>query len=318
MILKYNTEWISNRADPYVLKAEDGKYFFTASVPEYDRVMLRCADSLEGLEKAEEKTVWTKHDSGIMSCNVWAPEIHYLFGGWYIYFAASDIDDMWALRPYILKCTGDDPMKDEWVEVGKMKAAEDDEFSFNAFSLDMTVFENKGEWFCVWAEKVGVGKQISNLYIARMKSATELATTQVLLTSPDYAWERHGFWVNEGPSAVHHNGKVFLTYSASDTSPAYCMGMLSADEESDLCDPSNWKKSKKPIIKTNVENKIYGPGHNSFTKDENGNDIMIYHARTTDKLICEDPLYDPGRHTMAMKVDWNSEGYPVFRSEEIG
>ena len=54
-----------------------------------------------------------------------------------------------------------------------MKRAEGDEFSFEAFSLDATVFENKGEYYYVWAEKVGVGQQISNLYIAKMKSGNE-------------------------------------------------------------------------------------------------------------------------------------------------
>ena len=50
-----------------------------------------------------------------------------------------------------------------------------------------------------------------------MKSPTELATAQVLLSSPDYEWERVGFWVNEGPAVIKHNGKIFLTYSASET-----------------------------------------------------------------------------------------------------
>ena len=79
------------------------------------------------------------------------------------------------------------------------------------------MFENKGKRYCVWAEKVNIGKKISNLYIAEMKSPTELATAQVLLSSPDYEWERVGFWVNEGPAVIKHNGKIFLTYSASDT-----------------------------------------------------------------------------------------------------
>ncbi len=311
-MLQYNEEWITQRADPYIYKDYKGKYYFTASVPEYDRIVLRCADSLEDLEKAEENTIWTKHESGIMSFNVWAPEIHYLFGGWYIYFAASDKDDIWALRPYVLKCCGDDPMTDEWAELGMMKAAEDDEFSFRAFSLDMTVFENKGEWYAVWAEKVSVGKQISNLYIAKMKSANELATAQVLLASPDYAWERHGFWVNEGPGVIHHDGRIFLTYSASDTSPAYCVGMLTADEDSDLLDPANWRKMHDPVLGTDISRSIYGPGHNSFTVDENGNDVMVFHARTTDKLICEDPLYDPNRHTMVLPVKWDKDGFPRF------
>ena len=93
------TPWIEQRADPYVTCEHGGKYYFTASVPSYDRIILRCADCLEDLADAEEKTVWTKHASGDMSFNIWAPEIHYLFGGWYIYFAGSDKDDIWKLRP---------------------------------------------------------------------------------------------------------------------------------------------------------------------------------------------------------------------------
>ena len=71
---------------------------------------------------------------------------------------------------------------------------QDDEFSFEAFSLDATVFEVHGRWYYVWAEKVGVGKQISNLYIAEMENGYTLKTVQVLLTTPDYDWERVGFW----------------------------------------------------------------------------------------------------------------------------
>ncbi len=53
--------------------------------------------------------------------HIWAPEIHRLFGKWYIYYAGSDVDDIWALRPYVLECSGDDPMNDEWVEKGMMR-----------------------------------------------------------------------------------------------------------------------------------------------------------------------------------------------------
>ena len=33
--------WIQQRADPYVYKHKDGNYYFTASVPTYDRLVLR-------------------------------------------------------------------------------------------------------------------------------------------------------------------------------------------------------------------------------------------------------------------------------------
>ena len=310
--LEYNKPWILQRADPYVYKHTDGTYYFTASIPAYDGIVLRHSDTLAGLKDAEEVRVWQKHDKGIMSEHIWAPELHYLNGRWYIYYAGGDIDDVWAIRPYILECADQDPMTGNWVEKGKMTRADEDEFSFEAFSLDGTVFENRGKHYYIWAEKVGVGKQISNLYIAEMENPCKLKTVQVLLTTPDYDWERIGFWVNEGPAVIHHDGKIYMTYSASETGAAYCIGMLSISEDADLLDPAMWKKERYPVLETNAEKGIYGPGHNSFTEDEQGNPIMVYHARTEEKIE-GNPLYNPNRHAMLMKLTWGEDGRPVFK-----
>ncbi len=309
---EYNKPLIQQRADPYMMKAEDGSYYFTASVPTYDRIVLRRADSIRGLADAQEKTVWTMHGSGEMSKHIWAPEIHFLDGGWYIYFAAGRAEDIWAIRPYVLHCTGEDPMSDAWEECGPMQCADEDEFSFRAFSLDATVFENKGKHYMIWAEKVGVGKQISNLYIAELESPTKLKTVQVLLVTPDYDWERIGFWVAEGPAVLKHDGKLFMTYSASATGACYCVGMLTASEEDDLLDPHSWSKSRLPVLQTDREKGVYGPGHNSFVKSEDGSkDMMIFHARQYEEIV-GDPLYDPNRHAMLLEVEWNADGTPRF------
>lgn len=309
--LKFNEPWILQRADPYVYCHTDGCYYFTASVPAYDRIVLRRAESLSKLSDAEEVTVWEKHESGPMSEHIWAPELHYLQGKWYIYFAGGEKEDIWKIRPYVLECQGKDPLADAWVEKGKMQRAGEDEFSFEAFSLDATVFEDCGRYYYVWAEKVGVGKQISNLYIAQMESPCKLKTVQVLLTTPDYDWERVGFWVNEGPGVLKKNGRIFLTYSASETGVDYCVGMLTAESGSDLLDPRSWEKERYPVLKTDAEKGIYGPGHNSFTKDEDGNDIMVYHART-EAVITGNPLYNPNRHAHLMRVRWGENGRPIF------
>ena len=145
---------IEQRADPYIYKHTDGTYYFTASVPEYDRVELRAAKTIAGLAEAEAKVLWRKHEKGIMSQHIWAPEIHYVEGGWYIYFAASDVDDIWALRPYVLRCTGSDPMVDPWEEMGQMQPSEGDDFAFTDFSLDMTVFTHREKLYAVWAESL--------------------------------------------------------------------------------------------------------------------------------------------------------------------
>lgn len=309
----YNQPLIEQRADPYMYRHTDGTYYFTASVPEYDRIVLRSADTIEGLKEAEEVTLWTKHEEGPQSIHIWAPEIHCLDGEWYIYYAAGDQASKWKIRPYILKCTGTDPMADPWVELGTMQPADGDKFSFKDFSLDATVFSHKGERYFVWAEKVGKGKKISNLYIAKMETPWKLATAQVLLTSPDYDWERVGFWVNEGPAILKHKGKIFLTYSASETGACYCMGMLSISEDADLLDPKAWKKERYPVLTSDAEKGIFGPGHNSFVKAEDGvTDLCIYHARQYDK-IKGNPLYDANRHAMLMKITYDRKGFPVFR-----
>lgn len=307
----YNKPWIMQRADPYVYRHTDGNYYFTASVPAYDGIVLRRSDTLAGLADAEDVEVWHKHESGIMSCHIWAPELHYVDGAWYIYYAGGDKDDVWAIRPYVLECKDEDPMTGTWVEKGKMRRAPEDEFSFEAFSLDGTVFENKGRWFYIWAEKVGVGRQISNLYIAEMETPYQLKTVQVLLTTPDYDWERVGFWVNEGPAILKRNGKIYMTYSASETGVAYCMGMLTVDENDDLLDPRSWHKERYPVLASDASVETYGPGHNSFTVDEEGNDILVYHARTETEII-GDPLYNPNRHAMLMKFGWKDDK-PVFK-----
>ena len=303
----YNTPFIEQRADPYILH-EGGKYYFTASVPAYDRVVLRCAQTLEGLRTAEEKEIWHCHDQGVMSKHIWAPELHRVDGQWVVYFAAGEMEDCWKIRPWALLCDGDDPMTGSWREAGMLEVQ--DGFTFQDFSLDMTTVVSGGRRYCVWAEKVSVGRKISNLYIAEMDGAMKLATPQMLLTSPTYAWERHNFWVNEGPAFMKKDGRIFMTYSASDTGPAYCMGLLWANEGDDLMDISVWHKANLPVMKTDEQKGIYGPGHNSFFTGEAGEIYMAYHARPYDEII-GDPLYDPNRHCFIMKIDWK-DGMPVF------
>jgi len=247
-----------------------------------------------------------------MSMHVWAPELHLIRGVWYIYYAASEVTDRWKLRPYVLRCVGSDPMTDPWEEAGMMQPSAEDRFSFRDFSLDATVFEHRGEYYFVWAEKVGKGKKISNLYIARMENPTRLATSQVLLSSPDYDWERVGFWVNEGPAVLKHDGRIYLTYSASETGECYCMGMLSIDASAEILDPRAWKKERMPVLCSDTEKRVYGPGHNCFVKAEDGKtDLCVFHARPYPK-VKGNPLYDPNRHALIMKMRYDGEGRPVF------
>ena len=79
-----------------------------------------------------------------MGAHIWAPELHYLKNKWYIYFSAGNAENPWHERPYVLECEDEDPLTGTWKVKGMLQAADEDEFSFQAFSLDATILENKG------------------------------------------------------------------------------------------------------------------------------------------------------------------------------
>jgi GH43 family beta-xylosidase len=297
---------VEQRADPWVYKHTDGYYYFTASVPEYDRIEVRRSKTIQGLGDAEPVVAWTKHEDGIMSANIWAPEIHFIGGKWYIYFAAARKDAIFDHRMYVIENDSQNPLEGNWVEKGQVRTA------WESFSLDATTFEHQGNLYYVWAQKDPEIEGNSNLYIAKMANPWTLTGPQVMITTPEYDWEKIGFLVNEGAAVLKRNGKIFISYSASATDYNYCMGLLSADEDSDLLNPKSWKKSPEPVFQTNEDNSQYGPGHNSFTVSEDGSqDILIYHARNYREIV-GDPLWDPNRHTRAQVFTWNEDGTPNF------
>ena len=89
------------------------------------------------------------------------------------------------------------------------------------------------------------------------------------------------------------------------------MGMLVADENADLLRRDSWKKSPVPVMVTDAEHQIYGPGHNSFTKDKAGRDLLVFHARPYPGFE-GDPLSDPNRHCHVWPVEYDENGEPIF------
>jgi hypothetical protein len=133
----------------------------------------------------------------------------------------------------------------------------------------------------------------------------------VRIAVPTLAWEIQGFKVNEGPAVIIRNRRVFMTFSASATDARYCIGLLTADADADLVDPASWVKSPEPVFVTSEATHVYGPGHNSFTVDERGRDVLVYHGRDYRDIV-GDPLYDPNRHTRVQRLYWNDDGTPAF------
>ena len=97
------------------------------------------------------------------------------------------------------------------------------------------------------------------------------------------------------------------------------MGLLSIDENANLLDASAWKKQAYPVLTSSDVPGEYGPGHNSFTVDEEGNPIFVYHARSEEcyqnkcQWASSDSLYDPCRQARLKRVHWAIDGTPILK-----
>lgn len=298
---------VVQRADPWIHRdPASGCYWFIGTAPEFDRIELRHACRLNDLKTAEPKVIWEKKQSGPMSANIWAPELHRIDEAWYVYFAAGDVENPFNIRMYALSNPNEDPMTGPWKEEGRI------ETHLDTFSLDATTFEHHGQRYLLWAQSDADGTYNSALWMAEMDSPVSIRQP-VILSEPDLEWEQQGHKVNEGAAVIVRHGRVFITYSASATDHHYAMGLLWADEDADLMDPDSWTKSPEPVFTTSEALDRYGPGHNSFTLAEDGRtDLLIYHTRDYRELRGS-PLTDPNRHARARILYWDAHGFPDFR-----
>jgi len=304
---KFNNPLVLQRADPHVTLQPDGQYYFTATVPEYDRIELRRARSLDALGAAETKVVWRKHAAGPMSHHIWAPELHRIDGKWYLYFTAGRADAIWDIRLYVLENASDDPFGGQWIERGQLKTG------WESFALDATTFALDGKRYLLWTQRPqDSAKHVTAIYIARMDTPLSIAGPATRLSQPDYPWEKVQHDVNEAPAVLVKNGRVFVTYSASATDANYALGMLTAPAGANLLDARSWIKSPQPVFASSAANSQYGPGHNAFTTTPDGKtDILVYHARNYRDIV-GNPLQNPDRHTRAQAIAWRADGTPDF------
>ena len=77
--------------DPYVFR-HNGLFYHCFS-RDGTAISISCADSIEGLSRAEEKIVFLAEEGKAYSKEIWAPELYIIDGRCYIYFAGDDGDN---------------------------------------------------------------------------------------------------------------------------------------------------------------------------------------------------------------------------------
>jgi len=295
-------------ADPFSFY-KDGYYYYTHTLG--NKIGLWKTRSIADLPNAEHKIIYTPPAGTMWSKSLWAPEVHFIQGKWYIYYAADDgVNE--NHRMYVLENANADPMQGEWTWKGKIADPSD------KWAIDGNVFEHKKQLYMIWSgwEEDVNGQQ--NIYIAKMKNPWTIEGERVCISKPTYDWETHGKLndpknppqvnVNEGPQFLTHEGKLFIVFSASGCwTDHYALGLLTFTGKDNLMDNKAWKKKPTPVFATSAKNGVYAPGHNSFFKSPDGKeDWLLYHANSAPGQGC-----GGNRSPRAQRFTW-VKGEPYF------
>jgi GH43 family beta-xylosidase len=224
-------------ADPWVYKHTDGFYYFTKTTG--GNVTIWKSAQLTTIDAAPTSVVNTG------CCGIWAPELHYINGAWYIYYAKDDGDNV-NHRMYVMENTSADPTQGTWQYKGQITDPT------NKWAIDGTVLQVNGQLYFIWSGWEGDTNVRQNLYIAHMSNPWTIDSNRVEIARPTYAWEtNHSPNVNEGPQVIVRNGVISLVYSASGSwTNDYCLGLITASTSSNLLNPASWGKRSQPIFQS--------------------------------------------------------------------
>lgn len=271
---------IAEGADPSVIRHGD-QYIWCQSHGNRG-VAIWVSDRLTSL--GTRHVVWEAPESGPYSKEVWAPEVQFINGKFYIYVAASNGQNKNHLA-YVLESEGADPLGPYKFHERPFTTGDGkDGKSPNIWAIDMYVLEHDGKLFAIWSGWDKPESDQQYLYIAPMKSPVELSGPRVLLAKNDtHVWERteekeDSRGLAEGPQILKHEGRTFLIYStAASWLPTYKLGLLELTGKDPL-DPASWTKHPKPVFQSTES--TFGVGHGGFVQSPDGKEWWhIFHAK---------------------------------------
>ena len=297
------TNPIMNGADPSVFK-KDSIYYYLQTVG--NSIRLWKTTAMSKLASSVPQTVFTPQQGAANSSNIWAPEIYFLDGKWYIYYTAGNGTDT-GQRTWVLENSSTDPTSGTWIDKGRI-------YNPNAdyWAIDGTILEVNNNRYFIWCGRPDITNKdlTQQIYISKMTNPWTLEGPVTRLTAPQYNWEKQGFGVNEAPSVLKNRvNDVFLVYSASYCgTDDYSLGMLKAAAGADPMLTASWTKFAEPVFTKKPQNLAYGPGHNSFFKSpDNTENWIIYHANSAGNQGCEEK-----RNVRIQKFIFSSDGTPIL------
>lgn len=301
-------------ADPQIFSWK-GKYYFIATNDNLNDigVYVREANTPEELfsDNIEQHLILAYNSELQFTQCFWAPEFHVIGDDLYILLALSG--DAWGPQSHMMKLkTGGSIIEaEDWETPVRVKKMNGSFLTVSGITLDMTYFKAAKKSYLVWSERYGIGTRHdtgSMLYIAQIEETNpyQLINDPVLIARPLYGWENiDGTINNEGPYALVTDKQVYIAYAGGAAGGySYVTGILCADIDSDLMKPDEWNKKGAPVLSYYSIDGVYGPGHNTFYKDEDGDIFIVYHAQVKIK--------GTPRCTAAHRVHFGNRDIPIF------
>ncbi len=306
---------MGERGDPMAIRY-GGFYYYMASDDEGGQLSLkiRRVNTIGDIASAQDHVILCAGDFPFNAACFWAPELHEIEGKLFLFFAVGS-PHWYTVQSHVMELTGNDPINPaHWSKPMRCEKADGTNLIEDGITLDMSVLKVKGDYYVLWAQRY-MGSDLSNigssdLYIARIdpRKPWHQVSEAVLLRRPSFSWERAHSDVIEGPFVLKHGGDIYVTYAAALIDHTYSVGLLRTREGSDLLDPQSWKVSNYPVLHRWSHPEQIGAGHNSFVKNERGEDILMIHAIPFSHYRA-DPA-DGRRYPAFRAVHWDASGFP--------
>ncbi len=182
--------------DPWVIR-RDGWYYYCYS--HNGGIWVNRSAIIQDAVQFNGAEVWRPEQGKPWSREIWAPELHFLDGRWYIYFAADDGKNEHH-RMYVLE-GGKGDARGAYSFGGKISDPSD------KWAIDGTVMRHRGKLYFIWSGWEGDENVSQNIYIARMRDPLTITGERATISRPEYDWETIGRPLTRGP-AVQAPGRT--------------------------------------------------------------------------------------------------------------
>lgn len=283
----YNKENIFG-ADPSVTYRNG--YYYYVTVDSNNKILVRKSPSLEDLlnggyngwgDGIDFTTVYdpkapSANYSSALAKKVWAPELEYLNGKWYIYVSgcssssSGENGQVMDERMFVLECNSQDP-------TGSWKTPVQLEPSVvsGKYAIDGHAFYYKGQLYYTFSGRTTNSELVSpRIFICTMNSPTSVNNDAVNISknSP----------LEEGPCTLVDGNDLYLMYSvgnyAGDTrdNKDYHVDYYKCSNKNPMS-AGNWTQGGTAIWHS-PSNDVYCTGHNHIFKNADGSWWTSYHG----------------------------------------